>query len=48
MAFLFRWLVTDGQQYGTDLQYAPLPAAVRTLALEDLKHVTSEGSPVLT
>jgi len=45
---VFRWLVTDGQQYGTDLQYAPLPGAVRTLALDDLKHITSPGNPVLT
>jgi phosphate transport system substrate-binding protein len=48
VAYLFRWLVTDGQQYGTDLQYAPLPGAVRTLALDDLKHITSQGNPILS
>jgi phosphate transport system substrate-binding protein len=48
VAFLFKWLVTDGQSYGTDLQYAPLPTAVQNLALTNLKHVTSGGKPVLT
>jgi phosphate transport system substrate-binding protein len=48
VAFLFKWLVTDGQQYGRDLQYAPLPSSVQALALSELKRVSSQGTPVLT
>ena len=47
VAYLFKWLVTDGQQYGRDLQYAPLPSSVQQLALTTLKSVTSGGAPVL-
>jgi phosphate transport system substrate-binding protein len=48
VVFLLKWLVTDGQQYGKDLQYAPLPQSVQQLALATLKHVTSGGSPILS
>jgi phosphate transport system substrate-binding protein len=48
IVFLFKWLVTDGQTYGRDLQYAPLPRAVQDLALTTLKHVTSGGKSILT
>jgi phosphate transport system substrate-binding protein len=48
VAFLFKWLVTDGQTYGRDLEYAPLPKSVQDLALTNLKQVTSGGKPVLT
>jgi phosphate transport system substrate-binding protein len=48
VAFLFKWLVTDGQQYGKDLQYAPLPQQVQDLALTSLKTVTAGSSPALT
>lgn len=48
IVFLLQWLVTDGQAYGTDLQYAPLPKGVQDLALANLKRVTSGGTPVLT
>lgn len=48
VTFLFKWLVTDGQTYGKELEYAPLPRSVQDLALANLKHVTSEGKPVLT
>ncbi len=48
VAFLFKWLVTDGQQYGRDLQYAPLPGGVQSFALSELKRVSSGGTPVLT
>lgn len=46
--FMLKWLVTDGQQYGTDLQYAPLPKNVQSLALTALKQVSSGGKPVLS
>ncbi|HMJ38194.1 MAG TPA: phosphate ABC transporter substrate-binding protein PstS [Verrucomicrobiae bacterium] len=48
VVFLLKWLVTDGQTYGKELEYAPLPKGVQDLALANLKHVTSVGKPVLT
>ncbi|HEV2954406.1 MAG TPA: phosphate ABC transporter substrate-binding protein PstS, partial [Candidatus Dormibacteraeota bacterium] len=44
---LIHWLVTDGQTYADSLQYAPLPAAVQTLALNDLKTVKDSTGKVL-
>jgi phosphate transport system substrate-binding protein len=44
---LFKWLVTDGQNDGKDLQYAPLPSAVQQLALTNLKSIKAGGSAVL-
>lgn len=48
IAYLFKWLVTDGQKDGVDLQYAPLPSAVQSLALSNLKLVKAAGAAVLT
>ncbi|TAN33324.1 phosphate ABC transporter substrate-binding protein PstS [bacterium] len=48
VAYLFKWLVTDGQAEGTDLQYAPLPKAVQDLALANLKLIKAGGQPVLS
>jgi phosphate transport system substrate-binding protein len=48
VANLFRWLVTDGQKEGTDLQYAPLPSAVQQLALTNLKTIKAGGSPAIS
>ena len=45
---LFKWLVTDGQNDGKDLQYAPLPAAVKQLALTNLKTIKAGGAAVLS
>jgi len=47
VAYLFKWLVTDGQSDGTDLQYAPLPKAVQDLALNNLKLIMAGGSAAL-
>jgi phosphate transport system substrate-binding protein len=47
IVFLLKWLVTDGQGYGRDLQYAPLPQSVQGLALQNLKQVTAGGQAVL-
>jgi phosphate transport system substrate-binding protein len=47
VAHLFQWLVNDGQQYGKDLQYAPLPKSVEELAVSSLKTITAGGSPAL-
>jgi phosphate transport system substrate-binding protein len=45
---MFKWLVTSGQSEGTDLQYAPLPTAVQSLALSNLKLVKAGGTAVLS
>lgn len=42
------WLITDGQQYGADLSYAPLPNDVVTAAMARLQTVTSGGKQLLT
>lgn len=47
LVYLLRWLVTDGQAQGKDLQYAPLPKEVSDLAITNLKTVTSGGQPIL-
>ena len=47
VVFLFKWLVTDGQSDGADLQYAPLPKAVQDLALNNLKLIKAGGAAVL-
>ena len=44
---LFRWVVTDGQPLGKDLQYAPLPKETQDFSLSQLKKVTSGGRPAL-
>jgi hypothetical protein len=41
-------LVNDGQADGKDLQYAPLPAPVKQLAITNLKTIKAAGSPVLS
>ncbi|MGH7876872.1 MAG: phosphate ABC transporter substrate-binding protein PstS, partial [Candidatus Dormibacteraceae bacterium] len=48
LVYLLRWLVTDGQSYGSALKYAPLPAPVRALALNQLKAVTQNGRAILS
>jgi len=47
LVYLFKWVVTDGQSYGTPLDYAPLPAQVQTYALDQLKTVSVAGTIVL-
>jgi phosphate transport system substrate-binding protein len=48
IAYLFKWLVSDGQTVGTPLQYAPLPTAVQNLALTNLKLIKAGGAAVLS
>jgi phosphate transport system substrate-binding protein len=49
VVYLFKWLVSaEGQKEGTDLQYAPLPAAVQTLAETNLKLIKAGGTAVLS
>jgi phosphate transport system substrate-binding protein len=48
VVYVIKWLVTDGQTVGQNLQYAPLPSSVQQLALSNLKLIKAGGSPVLT
>ncbi|MDA8188430.1 MAG: phosphate ABC transporter substrate-binding protein PstS [Dehalococcoidales bacterium] len=45
MVDLFRWLVTDGQKFGPDLGYAPLPAPVVKLNEQQLGKIRGAGRP---
>jgi phosphate transport system substrate-binding protein len=45
---LWQWVVTDGQQYGKDLEYASLPKEAQDFALGQLKKITSSGKPILS
>ena len=45
---LFKWVVTDGQAQGKDLQYAPLPKSVSDYAISSLKTITSNGKAILS
>ncbi|WP_211236974.1 phosphate ABC transporter substrate-binding protein PstS [Aneurinibacillus terranovensis] len=44
---LLKYVVTDGQKFATDLEYAPLPKNVQDLDVEQLKNVKVNGQPVL-
>jgi phosphate transport system substrate-binding protein len=44
---LFKWLVTDGQAQGKELQYAPLPKEVADNSIATLKTITTGGTPIL-
>ena len=48
VVYLFKWLVSKGQTDGKDLQYAALPQAVQTFALNNLKTVKAGGATVLS
>jgi phosphate transport system substrate-binding protein len=47
LVYLFKWIVTDGQSFGTPLDYAPLPQQVQTYALDQLKTVSAGGLVIL-
>jgi len=44
---LLEWMIHDGQQYGADLSYAPLPSAAVTVGDNLLKSATYDGKPIL-
>jgi phosphate transport system substrate-binding protein len=44
---LLEWLIHDGQQYGKDLDYAPLPQDIVDRGEAKLMTVTSGGQPLL-
>jgi phosphate transport system substrate-binding protein len=45
---LWKWVTTDGQPFGKDLQYAPLPKDAQDYAMSQLKTITSAGKAILT
>lgn len=45
---LLDWLIHDGQQYGQDLYYAPLPDRVVERASDRLSQVTANGEALMT
>ncbi|HEX6348284.1 MAG TPA: phosphate ABC transporter substrate-binding protein PstS [Candidatus Dormibacteraeota bacterium] len=47
LVYLFDWLTKDGQSFGKDLQYAPLPKPAQTYAATQLKSITANGAPIL-
>jgi phosphate transport system substrate-binding protein len=40
------YVVTDGQQASSGLNYAPLPDAVKQLDVQTLSQLTANGSPL--
>ena len=48
LVYLWKWVVTSGQQYGKDLEYAPLPTDTQTYSLNQLKTVTNAGKAILS
>ena len=48
VANLWKWAVTDGQQYGKALEYASLPKEAQDFALSQLKKLTTGGKPILS
>jgi phosphate transport system substrate-binding protein len=40
------WTITDGQQFGPDLGYVPLPENVVSMNQQTLKSLTFNGQPV--
>jgi phosphate transport system substrate-binding protein len=47
MLNMLKWVVTDGQKFSADLQYAALPKELQDKCVEQLKKVKVDGQPVL-
>jgi phosphate transport system substrate-binding protein len=47
LVYLWRWMITDGQRYATDLLYAPLPTDARNFGLVQLTKIDAAGKPVI-
>lgn len=47
MVDFIHWVVTEGQKYSADLNYAPLPKQIRQMNLEKLRMVTYNGKSLL-
>jgi phosphate transport system substrate-binding protein len=48
VVYFFKFLTSDGQQYGKPLGYSPLPKPVADLALTTLKTIKSAGKAILS
>jgi phosphate transport system substrate-binding protein len=48
VVYMWKWVVSDGQSYGKDLQYAPLPKDAQNYSLAQLKTVTTGGKAILS
>lgn len=46
LAAFYKWAQTNGQKDATDLQYIPLPDAVKSQALDKLNKMTCQGKPL--
>lgn len=42
-----RWVVTDGQRFSADLDYAPLPTQIQKMDIKKLRSVVHNGVPIL-
>lgn len=47
VVYLWRWMITDGQRYARDLQYAPLSGDIQNFGLVQLTKVTVGGKPIM-
>ena len=47
LVYMWRWMITDGQRFATDLLYAPLPTDARNFGLVQLTKITSGDKPVI-
>jgi phosphate transport system substrate-binding protein len=47
LVYMWRWMITDGQRFATDLLYAPLPTDARNFGLVQLTKITSGDNPVI-
>lgn len=45
---MIAWMITDGQQYSSQLLYVPIADLVKNIGLDGLSQVTYDGEPVYT
>lgn len=48
VADMIAWMITDGQQYSSQLLYVPIADLVKNIGLDGLSQVTYDGEPVYT
>jgi len=42
------WIITQGQRYSQQLQYAPIPSSIQQLEIKALERITVDGQPVFS
>jgi ABC-type phosphate transport system substrate-binding protein len=47
LVYMWRWMITDGQRFATDLLYAALPTDARNFGLVQLTKIASGDKPVI-